>query len=70
MISVVLNVEGMSCQHCVKSVHDALIALYGVSEVAVNLDLGTVTVHYDDNEVTIDTIRGTIEEEGYHVLSQ
>ena len=33
-----LNVEGMSCGHCVKRVTDALSQLDGVDEVSVSLE--------------------------------
>ncbi|MCY8277953.1 MULTISPECIES: copper ion binding protein, partial [Bacilli] len=37
-----LQVEGMSCQHCVKAVETSVGELDGVSAVHVNLEAGKV----------------------------
>lgn len=44
MAERVLNVEGMSCQHCVARVADALGAVRGVKNVSVSLEAGTATL--------------------------
>ena len=64
----VLNVEGMSCSHCVNAVTKALTALGGVSSVDVSLENKTVAVDYDADKVSLDAIREAIEEEGYDVI--
>lgn len=68
MAKVTLNVEGMSCQHCVKAVTQAVTALEGVSAVDVNLEGKTVAVDYDADRVTLESIKEAIEEEGYDVV--
>lgn len=68
MSKVVLNVEGMSCQHCVKAVTDAVSALEGVSEVLVSLESKTAAVEYDESVVSLESIKDAIEEEGYDVV--
>lgn len=67
MSQVMINVEGMSCSHCVNSVEGALTKLSGVSSAKVNLDDKSVTVEYDSN-VNIDTLKKTIEDQGYDVI--
>ncbi len=64
---IVLNVEGMSCNHCVNSVKKAVGAIDGVSSVEVNLDDKTVTIEYDLQKVNIEDIKLAIEDEGYTV---
>jgi copper chaperone len=64
----IFNVDGMSCQHCVKAVTDAVSALPGVTEVAVDLERKTVTVDHDPSRSTADKIRFEIEEQGYDVM--
>ena len=64
---VELAVEGMSCQHCVASVHKALDKLDGVGRVQVELEEKKVEVVYDPDLVDLQTIRAAIEEEGYQV---
>lgn len=68
MIQTVLNVEGMSCSHCVNAVTKAVTALDGVAGVSVNLEEKTVTVDYDADEVSLESIKDSIEEEGYDVV--
>ena len=48
-----IKIEGMSCQHCVGSVKDALVALSGVSEVVVDLDKGEATYQGDVDPATV-----------------
>jgi len=41
------TVEGMVCQHCAKSVTEAITSLDGVRDVAVDVQSGRVSVHSD-----------------------
>ncbi len=41
MENVTLNVQGMSCGHCVKAVEGSVGKLAGVEHVKVNLDAGS-----------------------------
>lgn len=68
MKQITLNVEGMSCSHCVNAVTKAVTALDGVSEVKVDLAEKTVTVDYHADEVSLESIKEAIEEEGYDVV--
>ena len=68
MENVVLRVEGMSCEHCVKTVTNAVGAINGVSSVIVDLDGKTVTVEHDPGNATIERIKAEIEEQGYDVV--
>ncbi len=43
-MDIVLNVEGMSCGHCVSAITAAVRPLPGVTGVDVDLTAGTVTV--------------------------
>ncbi len=67
MEKITLNVEGMSCGHCVKAIEGSVGKLTGINLVKVNLDSGTVDVEYNLSEVTIDTIKETIDDQGYEV---
>ena len=60
-----LQIEGMSCGHCVRAVEDALADLSGVEveEVAI----GLARVRYDPDSVSRDQIVHAVEEEGYVV---
>lgn len=67
METVTLNVNGMSCGHCVKAVEGSVGELKGVNAVKADLAAGTVAVEYSNEEVTVDQIKETIDEEGYEV---
>lgn len=64
---LVLNVEGMSCQHCVNSIKKAVGAIKGVSNVEVDLDKKTVATFYDANKTNAEDIKEAIEDQGYEV---
>jgi copper chaperone len=67
MEKITLNVQGMSCDHCVKAVEGSVNELNGVSSVKVNLKAKTVDVEYNNQEVTLDKIKETIDDQGYDV---
>lgn len=43
-----LNISGMTCNHCVSAVQQALDDVQGVRSARVDLDSGTAIVDYDD----------------------
>lgn len=67
MQNVTLNVQGMSCGHCVKAVEGGVGELAGVNEVKVNLAEGLVDIAFDEAKVSLDQIKETIDEQGYEV---
>ena len=62
----ILNVKGMMCANCQKHVHDALLAMDGVSAVDVNLEKGTAKVTAS-REIPMDEFRSVISEAGYEL---
>ena len=62
-----LKVQGMSCEHCVKAVNNALVGIKGVADVAVSLKEGTVSFSHDPALAPVQTIKSAITEEGYEV---
>ena len=62
-----LNVEGMSCSHCENAVKKSVGALNGVDSVTVDLKGKKVTVEYDSERINLETIKETIEDQGYEV---
>lgn len=67
MENVKLNVSGMSCGHCVKSVEGSVGKLEGVNEVKVHLEDGKVDVAFNPEKVSLDKIKETIDDQGYDV---
>ena len=69
MEKIVLRVDGMSCEHCVRAITKAVGALPGVANVAVDLNAKTVTVEHDPGRSPLDRIRAGIEDQGYDVVA-
>jgi len=63
----VLNVKGMSCEHCVKAVTNALAGVSGVTDIVVSLKENTASFSYDSTLASLETIRAAIREEGFEV---
>ncbi len=68
MEKVTLHVSGMSCGHCVKAIEGSVGKLQGVEKVAVDLTNGKVDVEYNSSDLLLETIRETIEDQGYEVV--
>ncbi|RCX18121.1 copper chaperone [Fontibacillus phaseoli] len=67
MTNVTLQVEGMSCNHCVNSVEGAMKELGATAKV--DLSAKSVAVTYDESKLTVKAIKEAIEEQGYDVVS-
>jgi copper chaperone len=66
MSTVTLNVQGMSCGHCVNSVEKAVSSIGATAKV--DLAQHSVSVDYDEHIVTLDAIKEAIEDQGYEVV--
>ena len=60
-----IKIEGMSCQHCVGHVTEALKNIPGLSDVNVSLEDKCATVSGSADHAVI---KAAIEEEGYDVV--
>ncbi|WP_040980563.1 MULTISPECIES: copper chaperone CopZ [Oceanobacillus] len=67
MENVTLNVQGMSCGHCISSIEGNVGELNGVESVKVHLQDGKVDVSFNPKQVELKDIREVIEEQGYDV---
>jgi copper chaperone CopZ len=56
--------EGMSCEHCVKHVKEALEAISGIKSAKVSLKNKRAVVDHKDG-VTLESIKASIAEAGY-----
>lgn len=66
MTNITLQVEGMSCQHCVNSIEGALKAIGAAGKV--DLTSNTVSVSFDENQIAIEAVKEAIEEQGYDIV--
>jgi copper chaperone len=65
MAKATLKVTGMTCQHCVRSVREALERQDGVRSADVDLQAGRAVVEYDEGRVSTGDLAGVVVEEGY-----
>lgn len=63
----IIKIEGMMCPHCTGRVSQALNAINGV-EAEVSLDNGGQAVVTYDSNVSLESIKKTIEDAGYKVV--
>lgn len=63
-----IQIEGMSCMHCVKHVTTALNEVEGVSQVLVNLKQNDAVIEVAEN-VQNDVLKNAISEAGYMAKS-
>ena len=63
-----LKIKGMSCQHCVKHVTNALQEVDGVTAVKVDLNQANATVE-TDGSVGEQVLKDAVAEAGYEVTA-
>ncbi|MCY6485570.1 heavy-metal-associated domain-containing protein [Clostridium aestuarii] len=62
-----LLIEGMSCQHCVKHVKDALLEVEGIANIEVDLDNKCALVDLE-KKVEDSVLKDVVEDAGYDVV--
>ena len=63
------RVTGMTCDHCVRSVRDAVGALPNVVHVAIDLASGALTVG-SEGALEEEAVREAVEEAGYRLVAR
>ena len=61
-----ISIEGMSCQHCVMHVKDALLEVGG-KNIEVSLENKNAVGDFEDT-ISNDSIKSAIEDAGYDVV--
>lgn len=61
-----IRIVGMTCEHCVVAVMEALGRVDGVTDVEVDLDSGTAR-YSEEKPVDMAEVRRAVEEAGYKV---
>jgi len=62
-----INIQGMSCQHCVGAVKKALESVGGLRDVQVDLEKGNASFTRPD-DVSLEHVTRAVEEAGYRVV--
>ncbi|MCB1147596.1 MAG: heavy-metal-associated domain-containing protein [Leptospiraceae bacterium] len=65
MKSIRIEIEGMTCNHCVNAVQNALVSTPGVGATVVKLQEKCAEIEYDELQVTPSNKKKKIIEEGY-----
>ena len=65
MATTILNIQGMTCGGCVKSVTNALQREAGVEKVEVALAQGTATIDYDPARTSPQQLAELVDDIGF-----
>ena len=68
MTQIQLEIQGMSCASCARSVETALSSLPGVLDAAVNFAAESALIRCDQSQTPISRIKQTVSELGYTAL--
>lgn len=69
MSQITLNVPDISCEHCERTILNALQDKPGVKTVKVSIPNKTVNLDYDDSKLNIKEVSELLDEEGFPVAS-
>ncbi len=67
MTTSTYTVQGMTCSHCAAAVTEEVSQIPGVTDVAVDVEAGRVTVT-SEQPVGTDAVTAAVEEAGYEVV--
>ena len=68
MTNIIIDIKGMSCNHCKIAVEEELNKLKGVIKANVNLKNNNVEVEFDETKVNMEKLKQAIEEAGYEAV--
>jgi copper ion binding protein len=67
ILNTTLKIEGMSCEHCVKHLTQALEEVSGVTAAAVSLKDKSAQVEHGD-QVSLESLKAAVSEAGYEAV--
>lgn len=67
MQTVTLNIDGMTCGGCVKSVTRLLEGVEGVGKAEVSLENKNAVITFDESKTDADALIDAVEDGGYDV---
>ncbi len=70
MAQVILEVPGISCEHCERTIVEALSPRAGVQSVSVSIPGKQVQVAYDPAQIDVAQMREILLDEEYPVASE
>ncbi len=69
MANINLNVEGITCGGCEKSIRNALLERAGVKEVNASHETGVVAIDFDDAQIQPEALQKAIEDAGFDIAA-
>lgn len=69
MTHTTLNIPDITCEHCERTITNALTPIEGIQGVAVDIPAKQVQMEYDPDHVSLEQIKTVLEEEYYPVAS-
>ena len=66
MATTTVTVSGMTCDHCVRAVHDEVARIPGVNAVTVDLASGRVTIE-STTDLDAAALAAAVDEAGYEL---
>lgn len=64
-MEVKIKIEGMSCGHCSKAVHNVIAELPGVQNAKVDLDSASAVVEFDEKVISPERIVEAVNQTHY-----
>ena len=68
MQNIAVLISGMNGNSCAKTIEQSLLAMPGVLQAKVNFVDGEVDIRFQEEELEIADLHGTIESWGYQLL--
>ena len=65
MTATIINVEGMTCNHCKMSVEKAALNLDFVNKATVDLEQKELRFNFEGSDSEIETVKNAVREAGY-----
>jgi copper chaperone len=69
MANINLNVAGITCGGCEKSIRNALLEQTGVSEVTASHETGVVAINFDESKIRQQQLKQAIEGAGFDIAA-
>lgn len=66
--TIEMKIDGMTCDHCVRAVTEAITGVAGVTDASVDLDAGAASLTGEG--VDLEAVVAAITEEGYEAAQQ
>jgi copper chaperone len=67
MKKITLEVNGMTCDHCVQTIKGTLNKIIGLNLIEINLDKSQVKVEFNESQTNIKVLSGEIVALGFEV---